>query len=86
MEKEQSAFDPTIYLKKGDPTLVDAEQSLWQSTEVYYQTRMQTVKGIMTLKMDHLCFEALKKKRGMGNEDENASGFERNDQPANLSS
>ena len=25
MEKEQSAFDPTIYLKRGDPSMLDAE-------------------------------------------------------------
>ena len=31
LEKESQAFDPSFYLKKGDP-LSSGEQSLWMST------------------------------------------------------
>ena len=60
LEKETEAFNPQIYLTKTDA--VDGPESLWQMTEVYYQTRLDMIRGNMTFKMDHLTFEAFSKK------------------------
>ena len=41
---------------------MDGPESLWQRTEVHYQTRLDTIRGNMTFKLDHLTFEAYSKK------------------------
>ena len=60
LENETQAFNPEIYLAKGEA--VDGPESLWQRTEVHYQTRLDTIRGNMTFKLDHLTFEAYSKK------------------------
>lgn len=61
--KEKSVeFDPQIYLSSSD----DKQQC---SVEVYYQTRMDMVKGRLNMKNQFLTFEAYKKKH----QDENAT-------------
>lgn len=57
LEKETSAFDPNLYLRRGD--VVEGPESLWLTTEVYYQTRLDMIKGNVTFKLDHMTFEAL---------------------------
>ena len=61
LEKESQSFDPSVYLSKGDP-LSAGEQSLWMSTQVLYQTRLEMIKGTLTFKMDHLEFASTKSK------------------------
>jgi len=56
LEKEKEAFDPEVYISKG---AVSGPESLWQTVEVFYQTRMDMIKGNLTFKLDHLSFEAL---------------------------
>ena len=56
LEKETQAFNPEIYLTKNNTA--DGPESLWQSTEVNYQTRLETIRGVLTFKLDHLTFDA----------------------------
>ena len=60
LENESQSFNPDIYLAKGNA--VDGPESLWQTTEVHYQTRLDTIRGNMTFKLDHLTFEAFSRK------------------------
>ena len=60
LEKQTSAFDPEIYLQKGES--IAGPESLWQNIEVFYQTRLDMIRGTMTFKMDHLTFEAYTRK------------------------
>ena len=60
LEKETAAFDPEIYLQKNEAS--DGPESLWLLTEVYYQTRLEMIRGNMTFKLDHLTFEAHNRK------------------------
>jgi len=59
LEKEKEAFDPEVYVNKG---AVSGPESLWQNVEVFYQTRMDMIKGNLTYKLDHLSFEAHRRK------------------------
>ena len=56
LEKETEAFDPELYLVKL--SAVDGPESLWQTVEVFYQTRLDMIRGSLTFKLDHLTFEA----------------------------
>ena len=56
LEKEKESFDPELYIQKG---AANGPESLWQTVEVYYQTRMDMIKGNLTFKLEHLSFEAL---------------------------
>ena len=60
LEKETLSFDPNLYLQKGD--IVDGPESLWLTTEVFYQTRLDMIKGSLTFKLDHLTFDAFTRK------------------------
>ena len=60
LEKENQAFDPDVYLRKSEAT--EGSESLWLMTDVYYQTRMDMIRGQMTFKLDHLTFEAYTRK------------------------
>ena len=55
-------FDPSVFVSMSD----DQTES---RIEVFYQTRMDMVKGSLTLKPNNLTFEAYTKK----NEEENAT-------------
>ena len=44
---EQRLFDPNEYFVKGNPAL--KEESAWISLSVEYQTRLENVKGVLTL-------------------------------------
>ena len=57
--EKQKKFDPNLYLQPGE--VVDGPESLWLTTEVFYQTRLDMIKGNMTFKLDHLTFEALRR-------------------------
>ena len=59
LEKEKETFDPEVYVQKS---AVSGPDSLWQSVEVFYQTRMDMIKGNLTYKLDHLSFEAMSRK------------------------
>lgn len=47
---------------------MEGSESLWQSVEVYYQTRMDMIRGNLTFKLDHLSFEAFNRKNMEQNE------------------
>lgn len=60
LEKETQSFNPELYLQKGEA--INGPESLWQNIEVFYQTRLDMIRGTMTFKMDHLTFEAYTRK------------------------
>lgn len=66
LEKENQAFDPDVYLRKSEAT--EGSESLWLMTDVYYQTRMDMIRGQMTFKLDHLTFEAYTRKLDVSDE------------------
>ena len=47
-------FDPNEYFVKGNPAL--SEESAWVSLSVEYQTRLENVKGVLTLQEDVIIF------------------------------
>ena len=51
---EQRLFDPNEYFVKGNPAL--SEESAWISLSVEYQTRLENVKGVLTLQEDVIIF------------------------------
>ena len=53
-EKEIASFDPLEFFERGD--LSEPLQSTWVMTEVYYQARFEALRGILTLKQDHMSF------------------------------
>jgi len=48
-------------LVKVDAT--SGPESLWLTTEVYYQTRIEMIKGMLTFKLDHLTFDAFERNK-----------------------
>lgn len=61
LEKQIEAFDPEVYIQKGET--MEGPESLWQTVEVYYQTRLEMIRGKLTFKLDHLSFEAFLQKK-----------------------
>lgn len=52
---EQRLFDPNEYFVKGNPAR--PQESAWISLSVEYQTRLENVKGILTLQEDCILFK-----------------------------
>ena len=73
LEKETSAFNPEIYIAKNEAS--EGPESLWLNSEVYYQTRLEMIRGNMTFKLDHLIFEAHNRKTTAPDAQENLSQY-----------
>ena len=55
LEREQKAFDPSLFFEKGDPS--HPEQRGWVTTSAFYQTRYDLAAGRLTITDRYLLYE-----------------------------